>query len=120
MAAGVEDRDKGLKRIMENARRRFPRVYTVGTHNPKIAAYAVIQEMRTRFMRDAFDKRVTTKLDTDLGRLADAIAQGQDPKPEQLRTAEGFGVDYRKAITGEQLIDTGALRDSIDVEEQDG
>lgn len=118
--SGVEDRDRGLKRIMDSARRRFPRAYTVGVHDAKVAVYAVRQEMRTRFMRAAFDKRVTTKLDADLGRLADAIAQGRDPKPEQLRTAEGFRVDYRKAVVAEKLIDTGALRDSIDVQEQDG
>lgn len=114
---GVEDRDLGLRRIMSDARRRFPRAYTVGVHDPEIATYAVVHEMRTRFMRDAFENRIMTEVDGELSRLHDAVIAGQDPKPVQRGIAEGFADDYRGAVSGEGLVDTGALHDSIKVVE---
>lgn len=116
--SAVVDKDRGMKRIMENARRRFPRVYTVGVHDPKIAVYAIVHEMGTRFMRNAFERRLVTKLDDDLERLATAVAKGEDSKPEQFRVAEGFRIDYRKSVIDEKLIDTGALRDSMETVEE--
>ncbi len=114
----VTDRDLGLGRIMAAAKR-FRRRLKVGVFDPEVARYGTIHEMQTRWMRQTFDERQST-VDRELQDLHDAAAAGEDPGPMQLQIAEGYAQAYRDAIGAEDLVETGALRGSIEVRDERG
>lgn len=109
------DRDLGRKAAFSRAAR-FARRLRVGVFDPEIARYGVIHEMRTRFMRDTFDQRQGV-VDQQLDRMHEAVVSGGDVAAAQLEIAEGYAQAYREAIGDEGLVDTGALRGSIEVRE---
>lgn len=120
MTLRVKDTDRGLKRIQQRVRRVPESEVLVGILEGEIANYAAVQEFGSRnvqaksFIRSTFDQNVST-YDAIMTRGATFILAGEsDPRQTLTRVGIKMKADVVKKITALGLIDTGAMRASVD------